>query len=184
MTLRLPELSLVLLIGASGSGKSTFARKHFKPTEVVSSDVCRGIVSDDENDQAVTPQAFELLNFILRQRLALGKFTVVDATNLNSEDRAKLVAIAREFHVLPAALVFRIDEKICQERNAARPDRDFGPHVLKRQFGQLRRGLRGRKGLAQKAPQRKRAHAHPAARQKLAPGQSEVLRIKLMMRHD
>ena len=81
MTLRLPELSLVLLIGPSGSGKSTFARRHFKPTEVVSSDVCRGIVSDDENDQSVTPQAFELLNFILRQRLALGKFTVVDVTN-------------------------------------------------------------------------------------------------------
>lgn len=146
MTLRLPELSLVLLVGPSGSGKSTFARRHFKPTEVVSSDVCRGMVSDDENDQSVTPQAFELLNFILRQRLALGKFTVVDATNLNPEDRAKLVAIAREFHVLPAALVFRIEEKICHERNALRPDRDFGPKVIKRQFGQLRRGVRNLKG--------------------------------------
>jgi protein phosphatase len=142
MTLRLPELSLVLLIGPSGSGKSTFARKHFKPTEVVSSDVCRGMVSDDENDQSVTPRAFDLLNFILRQRLALGRLTVVDATNLNPEDRAKLVAIAREFHVLPAALVFRIDESICHERNALRSDRDFGPQVLKRQFGQLRRGLK------------------------------------------
>jgi protein phosphatase len=142
MTLRIPELSLVLLIGPSGSGKSTFARKHFKPTEVVSSDVCRGMVSDDENDQSVTPQAFEVLYFILRQRLALGKLTVVDATNLNPEDRARLVAIAREYHALPSALVFRIDEKICHERNAQRPDRDFGPQVIKRQFGQLRRGLR------------------------------------------
>ena len=133
MTLRLPELSLVLLIGPSGSGKSTFARKHFKPTEVVSSDVCRGMVSDDENDQTVTPRAFDLLYFILRQRLALGRLTVVDATNLNPEDRARLVAIAREFHVLPAALVFKIDESICHERNARRPDRDFGPQVLKRQ---------------------------------------------------
>lgn len=142
MTLRLPELSLVLLIGPSGSGKSTFARKHFKPTEVVSSDVCRGMVSDDENDQTVTPRAFDLLYFILRQRLALGRLTVVDATNLNPEDRARLVAIAREFHVLPAALVFKIDESICHERNARRSDRDFGPQVLKRQFGQLRRGLK------------------------------------------
>ena len=99
MTLRLPELSIVLLIGPSGSGKSSFARKHFKPTEIVSSDVCRGLVSDDENDQSVTPRAFELLNFTLRQRLALGRLTVVDATNLNPEDRARLVAIAREFHV-------------------------------------------------------------------------------------
>ncbi|RYD63141.1 MAG: polynucleotide kinase-phosphatase, partial [Verrucomicrobiaceae bacterium] len=145
MTLRIPELSLVLLIGPSGSGKSTFARKHFKPTEMVSSDVCRGIVSDDENDQTVSPQAFELLYFILRQRLTLGRLTVVDATNLNPEDRTRLVAIAREFHALPAAIVFRIDEKICHERNAFRPDRDFGPQVIKRQFGQLRRGLRGLK---------------------------------------
>jgi protein phosphatase len=134
-----------LLVGPSGSGKSTFARKHFKPTEVVSSDVCRGMVSDDENDQSVTPQAFEVLYFILRQRLALGKLTVVDATNLNSEDRARLVAIARQYHALPAAVVFRIDEAICHERNAKRPDRDFGPQVIKRQFGLLRRGLRGLK---------------------------------------
>ncbi len=145
MTLRLPELSLVLLIGPSGSGKSSFARKHFKPTEIISSDTCRGIVSDDENDQSVTGEAFELLHFILRQRLKLGRLTVVDATNLNPEDRVKLVAIAREHHVLPAAVVFRIDEKTCAARNAARPDRDFGPHVLRRQFGQFRRGLRSLK---------------------------------------
>jgi protein phosphatase len=100
------------------------------------------LVSDDENDQSVTPRAFELLNFTLRQRLALGRLTVVDATNLNPEDRARLVAIAHEFHVLPAALVFKIDESICHERNALRPDRDFGPQVLKRQFSQLRRGLK------------------------------------------
>ncbi|MFN0129784.1 MAG: polynucleotide kinase-phosphatase [Verrucomicrobiales bacterium] len=142
MILRLPELSLVLLVGPSGSGKTTFAKRHFLPTEIVSSDACRAAVSDDEGDQSVTPQAFELLHFILRQRLALGRLTVVDATNLEPADRAKLVAIAREFHVLPAAIVFRIDEKTCAERNAARPDRNFGPHVIQRQFGQLRRGLR------------------------------------------
>lgn len=145
MTLRLPELSLVLLIGPSGSGKSSFARRHFKPTEIVSSDACRSLVSDDENDQSVTGEAFQLLHFILRQRLALGRLTVVDATNLNPEDRAHLVRIAREFHVLPAAIVFRIDENVCAERNALRPDREFGPHVLKRQFRQFRRGLKSLK---------------------------------------
>ncbi|GAA5481198.1 hypothetical protein Hsar01_00405 [Haloferula sargassicola] len=119
MTLRLPELSLVLLIGPSGSGKSSFARKHFRETEIVSSDTCRGLVSDDTNDQSVTAEAFELLHFILRQRLKLGRLSVVDATNLNPEDRAKLVAIAREFHFLPAAIVFRIDEKTAP--SATRP---------------------------------------------------------------
>ena len=143
MILHLPELSLVLLVGPSGSGKSTFARRHFLPTEIVSSDACRAVICDDEGDQSVTPQAFELLHFILRQRLALGRLTVVDATNLEPADRAKLVAIAREFHALPAAIVFAIDEKTCAARNAARPDRDFGPHVIRRQHGQLKRGLRG-----------------------------------------
>ncbi len=143
MTLHLPELSLVLLIGPSGAGKSTFARRLFLPTEIISSDACRAVVSDDEGDQSVTPQAFELLHFILRQRLALGRLCVVDATNLDPADRAKLIALAREYHVLPAAIVFRIDEKTCAARNAARPDRDFGPHVLRRQCSQLRRGLKG-----------------------------------------
>jgi protein phosphatase len=143
MTLHLPELSLVLLVGPSGSGKSTFAKRHFLPTEIVSSDACRAVVCDDEGDQSVTPQAFELLHFILRQRLALGRLTVVDATNLDPVDRAKLIAIAREFHALPAAIVFAIDEKTCADRNATRPDRNFGPHVIRRQHGQLKRGLRG-----------------------------------------
>ncbi|MCW1912546.1 polynucleotide kinase-phosphatase [Luteolibacter sp. GHJ8] len=145
MTLRLPELSLVLLIGPSGSGKSTFARRHFKPTEIVSSDTCRGIVSDDENDQSVSAQAFQLLNFIVRQRLALGRLTVVDATNVDPAARAELVAIAREYHFLPAALVFKIPESVCHARNATRPDRNFGPNVVKRQANLLRQGLRNLK---------------------------------------
>ncbi len=143
MPLRLPELSLVLLVGPSGSGKSTFARRHFLPTEIISSDACRAAVCDDEGDQSVTPQAFELVRFLLRQRLALGKLCVVDATNLERAKRAEFVALAREFHVLPAAIVFDIDEAVCASRNAARPDRDFGPHVVRRQRAELRRGLRG-----------------------------------------
>jgi len=139
----IPELSLVLLIGPSGSGKSTFARAHFKPTEVLSSDFCRGLVADNENDQTVTGEAFEILHFIARKRLALGRLTVIDATNVQPESRKSLVELAREFHVLPVALVFNFSEKICQERNRNRPDRDFGPHVIRNQAQQLRRSLRG-----------------------------------------
>src|SRR5829696_3315308 len=104
MKLTVPELSLVALIGVSGSGKSTFARRHFKPTEVISSDYCRGLVSDDENDLAATKDAFEVLHFITAKRLAAGKLTVVDATNVQAEARKPLVALAREYHVLPVAL--------------------------------------------------------------------------------
>ena len=139
--LAVPELSLVLLIGVTGSGKSTFARAHFKPTEVISSDFCRGLVADDENDQSATPAAFELLRFIAGLRLKAGRLTVIDATNVAPEGRRDLVQLAREHDVLPAAIVLDLPEKVCAERNAGRADRDFGPHVLRRQRGQLRRGL-------------------------------------------
>jgi protein phosphatase len=141
--LTVPELSLVVLVGVTGSGKSTFARTHFKPTEVISSDFCRGLVADDENDQSATPAAFELLHYIAGKRLAGGRLTVVDATNVQPEARRELVALAREHDVLPVAIVLDLPEKLCAERNAGREDRDFGPHVLRRQRDQLRRGLKG-----------------------------------------
>jgi protein phosphatase len=104
MHIKIPKLSLVVLIGASGSGKSTFARRHFRPTEVISSDYCRGLVSDDENDQAATNDAFELLHFIAAKRLARGRLTVIDATNVQPESRKPLVELARQHHCLPVAL--------------------------------------------------------------------------------
>ncbi len=143
MKLTIPELSFVVLIGVSGSGKSTFARKHFKPTEILSSDYCRGLVSDDENSQAATKDAFEVLHFIARKRLAAGKLTVVDATNVQPESRKSLVGIAREFHCLPVAIVLDLPERAAHDRNMSRPDRDFGPHVIRQQSQQLHRSLRG-----------------------------------------
>jgi protein phosphatase len=143
VTISIPKLSLVVLIGPSGSGKSTFARKHFLPTEVVSSDACRAMVSDDENNQAVTPEAFALLHYITGQRLALGRLTVIDATNVQPESRAPLVALARKYHCLPVAIVLNLPEEVCQERNRSRPDRSFGPHVIRNQRSQLKRSLRG-----------------------------------------
>jgi protein phosphatase len=143
--IKLPELSLVVLIGPSGSGKSTFASKCFLPTEIVSSDACRGMISDDENDQTVTGEAFDLLHTIIRKRLALGRLTVVDATNVQREARRPLVSIAREYHCLPVAIVFDFPEKLCQARNRQREDRNFGPHVIRQQRSQMRRSLKGLK---------------------------------------
>lgn len=143
MKLTIPELSLVVLVGPSGCGKSTFGRKHFLQTEVVSSDFCRGLLSDDENNQAVTKDAFELLHFIAKKRLAAGKLTVIDATNVQPESRKPLVELAREFHTLPVAIVLNVPERVCQDRNLQRSDRQFGPHVVRNQSQQLRRSLRG-----------------------------------------
>ncbi|MDA5284603.1 polynucleotide kinase-phosphatase [Streptomyces sp. Isolate_45] len=138
------DLSLVVLIGATGSGKSTFARKHFKPTEVLSSDYCRGLVADDENDQSASKDAFEVLHYIAGKRLAAGRLTVVDATSVQAEARRGLVALAREHDVLPIAIVLDMPEAVCAERNAARPDRAGLPRrVIQRHRGELRRSLRG-----------------------------------------
>src|SRR3712207_149301 len=125
MKVTIPELSLVALVGPSGCGKSTFARRHFRATEVLSSDFCRGLVADDENDQAATKDAFAVLHFIAAKRLAAGRLVVVDATNVQAEARKPLVALAREYHVLRVAIVLNMPERLCQERNAARPDRSF-----------------------------------------------------------
>ncbi|WP_040741606.1 polynucleotide kinase-phosphatase [Nocardia tenerifensis] len=142
--LSVPELSLVVLIGSTGSGKSTFARKHFRPTAVVSSDACRGIVSDDENDQSATAEAFALLHHIAGVRLRRGLRTVVDATNVQAKSRQELIAVARAHDVLPVAIVLDVPDSVCLARNATRPDRaSLGAHVVVRQQRELRRSLRG-----------------------------------------
>ncbi|MEU3429136.1 polynucleotide kinase-phosphatase [Streptomyces gardneri] len=143
-TLPVTDLSLVVLVGATGSGKSTFARRHFKPTEIVSSDFCRGLVADDENDQSASKDAFDVLHYIAGKRLAAGRLTVVDATNVQQEARRQLVRLAREHDVLPIAIVLDLPEEVCRTRNAGRPDRaDMPAHVIQRHRRELRRSLRG-----------------------------------------
>jgi protein phosphatase len=141
----LPELSLVVLIGASASGKSSFARKHFKPTEILSSDTCRGWVCDDENDLEATHDAFEVLHFVAAKRLAAGKLTVIDATNVLPDSRKSLIALARQYHCLPIAIVLDLPEKVCQERNRQRADRNLKEHVIRQHIGHLRRSRRSLK---------------------------------------
>ncbi|MFD4531204.1 polynucleotide kinase-phosphatase [Kitasatospora sp. NPDC058397] len=142
---RLPvtDVSLVVLIGTSGAGKSTFARRHFLPTQVVSSDFCRGLVADDENDQSASAEAFDVLHYIVGKRLAAGRLTVVDATNVQPEARHQLVRIAREHDVLPIAIVLDVPPGVCAERNRSRADRQLPAHVVPRQHRELRRSLRG-----------------------------------------
>ena len=145
MKIVIPELCLVALIGPTGAGKSSFAASHFMPTEVVSSDICRAMVADDASDQAATPDAFALLNFIAATRLRAGRLTVIDATSVQPQARKSLVALAREHDCLPVAIVLNMPEALCLARNRERPDRQFGSQVVRRQADQLRRSLRGLK---------------------------------------
>lgn len=145
MEIKIPEFSLVVLVGTSGSGKSTFAKKYFKKTEILSSDECRALVSDDENNQGATKDAFEVLHFIAEKRLKAGLLTVIDATNVQKESRQPLVALARKHHCLPVAIVLDLPEQVSYGRNKKRPDRDFGQHVIRRQSQQLNKSIRGLK---------------------------------------
>ena len=142
MKLTVPEFSLVVLVGASGSGKSQFARENFKPTEVLSSDYCRGLVSDDENSQAATKDAFDVLQYIAAKRLSAARLTVIDATNVQREARKPLVALARKYHCLPVAIILNLPESLCVDRNRDRPNRNFGRRVVAQQRSQLRRSRR------------------------------------------
>ena len=143
--LSIPDLSLVVLIGVSSSGKSTFAREHFLSTEVLSADFFRGMVADDENSLEATDDAFAALHFVAARRLARGLLTVVDATNVQPEARKPLVELAKRYHAQPVAIVFDLPQAICKERAAVRTDRDLPPHVIPRQHRQLRRSLKGLK---------------------------------------
>src|SRR5688572_2786286 len=138
----IPDFCLIVLIGTSGSGKSTFARRHFLPTEVISSDYCRGLVDDDENSLDATANAFALVHSIAEIRLRRRKLAVIDATNVKKEDRAHLVRIAKKYHALCVAIVLNPGEDICHERNKSRPDRQFGPQVIRQQTANLRRNIR------------------------------------------
>ena len=147
----MPAFSLVVLVGPTSAGKSSFARRHFRPTEVVSSDACRAMVADDDAALDANDDAFEHLHTIVAMRLSRGLLTVVDATNLQTEARRPLLALAREHGCPATAVVFDVDERTLAERGLARPDRHLPPHVLRTHLARLRRtrGTIDREGFAQ-----------------------------------
>jgi protein phosphatase len=141
VTVAIPKSALVLLVGPAGSGKSTFAKKHFRPTEVISSDFCRAMVSDDESDQSVSRDAFEVLHLIAAKRLKNRRLTVIDATNVQRRARKSLLALAGAHRVPAVAVVFLLPESLCIERDRKRRSRRVGATVIKKQSADLRKSL-------------------------------------------
>lgn len=146
----IPKTALVVLVGASGSGKSTFARRVFEPFETLSSDFFRGLVSNSMEDQSATKAAFESLSFVTGKRLDAGLLTVVDATSVQAEARASLVRLAKEHDVLPIAIVLDVPLEVCLARNESRTDHTLPAQSVKRQLEQLRRSKKNlrREGFA------------------------------------
>jgi protein phosphatase len=139
--LPIPARALVLMVGTSGSGKTTFARARFAPTEIVSSDVLRGVVRDDETNMEASADAFAVLRLIVEKRLAARRFTVVDATNVRSRDRAPLIVTARAHGAPLVAIVMDVDAASCVARNEARGDRPNSHIYVMRQHEALRASL-------------------------------------------
>jgi predicted kinase len=143
----IPAGALVALVGVSGSGKSTFAARHFGPTQVLSSDAFRAIVADDPADQRASRAAFELLHLAARRRLERGRLTVIDATSVSRAARTGLVRLARSTRRPAVAIVLDPPLAVCLARNAARLDRTVAEDVVHRQHAELKRWLAADGGL-------------------------------------
>lgn len=142
MRIEIPEFALVAMVGATSSGKTTFANNKFRPTEVLSSDFFRAMVSDDENNQKVSGEAFDLLFYAAKKRLDLMKLTVIDATNLQQSSRKQILDLARENNVHSVAIVLNVPEQTILERNNARENRQFPERVIRNHCNDLRRCIR------------------------------------------
>jgi predicted kinase len=139
----LPSDSLVVLIGAAGCGKSKWAAARFLPTQIVSSDECRALVSDDPNNPRASADAFALMHTIIGMRLKRGRLTVADATSVHRDKREALLEIARSWRRPAIAVVFDLPAAVCQERNQARAERVVPPAAIAGQIKLLRESLPG-----------------------------------------
>ena len=136
-TIRLTRPSVVVLCGPAGSGKSTFAASHFRPTQIISSDQCRALVCDDESDQRFQASAFAVLHSIVEQRLLINRLCVVDSTAITSQLRRTLIDLARRHSVPCTAVVFDVPLETCVSRDQARErsqGRFVGRQVIERQY--------------------------------------------------
>jgi predicted kinase len=137
----LPQFCLVAMVGVTGSGKTTFCRRHFQPIEVLVSDHFRELVSNDENSLEASQDAFDVIHIVAGKRLSRRLFTVIDATSIKDFARRGILDIAAEYEAPSAAIILNVPEDVCIERTLRRSDRPFGAKVVKEHFMDFHRTL-------------------------------------------
>ena len=142
-TLTIPSPSLVVMVGAAGSGKTTFCLRNFRSRQIVSSDACRATLAGDAADQGVTPAAFALAHARAAERLRRGRLTVFDATSVEPGARRALLRLAERHHLPAVACVLHLPVETCSVQDRFRPDRRVGRAVIARQARQLAASLPG-----------------------------------------
>lgn len=148
LAIKVPRRTLLVLSGPSGAGKSTFARKvvemhkflGFKPTMIISSDYCRALVCDDETNQQVNRDTFDLFYYIINKRMFQGRFTIADSTALYADARRKLLELAQRHRYYTCLLIFNIPPDICLQRDRQRR-RVVGEQVITYHTGLLQRTI-------------------------------------------
>jgi alkanesulfonate monooxygenase SsuD/methylene tetrahydromethanopterin reductase-like flavin-dependent oxidoreductase (luciferase family)/predicted kinase len=134
---RLPDPALVVLVGASGSGKSTWAQHRFRAQEIVSADDLRGVVGSGRHDLDASKEAFTLLDLIVSGRVRRGLTTVVDTLGLEPDRRHSYLDLARGRGLPAVVVLFDTDPDLCRRRNADR-DRPVPARVLSEQVRAFR----------------------------------------------
>ena len=142
MQVKVPDYGLIVLIGASGSGKSSFAKRFFRPTEILESDHYRGIVGDDDRSRRTTKDAFDVMDEVAARRLNARRLTVIDATNLERDNRRRYIELSRAHHAPLTAIVFDLPEKHCQAQNEKRGNKASPPHVVRRHCRAVKQSLK------------------------------------------
>jgi len=132
-SLRILRPSIVVLCGPAACGKSTFAQRHFRPTQIISSDWARALIADDERDQRVNGQAFALVHFLVEQRLTVNRLCVVDSTALTSQARKDLLDLAKKCQTPTTLILFDVPLETCVERDEKR-ERSVGREIVERQY--------------------------------------------------
>lgn len=114
MTITIPKPSLVILVGPSCSGKTTFSKKYFEDDEIISMDL------NNQGNKKAKENSIDILYNQISKKLEIGKIVVLDSSNLIESTRKVLLRFANEFHILPIAIVFNISEKECLKRNESK----------------------------------------------------------------